>query len=211
MLDDLSAGMDSALGLSALTLTRGFRRSRGNFLAHIVEYHSSWPTAEEFIRSQRHWLFDLLFADAWAGKLTDLTMPLHWCVTVASSSAMTCFRSGLRKPAPLEQAAVLSQPTGSGSTTVRHLLGLMASPEGDVWHNIWFMGDERVGRISFTVGMVAPNASCGSKLMARNNASRQQNHIRPWAEQRKTPFRRWSTNDNYLQDQSPRRARPSPP
>ena len=41
----LLAGMDSASSLSALTLTRRFRPSRGTFLAQIAVYHSSWLTA----------------------------------------------------------------------------------------------------------------------------------------------------------------------
>jgi hypothetical protein len=51
---------------------------------------------------------------------------------------------GLRKPAPLEQPAVLSQPTGEpiDDSAPPSLVPDRGYARGNVWHNIWIMGDE---------------------------------------------------------------------
>ena len=51
---------------------------------------------------------------------------------------------GLSKPAPLVQAAVLSQPTGQAidDNAPPSLVPDQGYARGNVWHNIWIMGDE---------------------------------------------------------------------
>ena len=51
---------------------------------------------------------------------------------------------GLPKPAPLEQPAVLSQPTGEpiDEHAPPSLVPDRGYARGNVWHNIWIMGDE---------------------------------------------------------------------
>lgn len=51
---------------------------------------------------------------------------------------------GLPKPAPLSQPAVLSQPTGQpiDETAPPSLVPDRGYARGNVWHNIWIMGDE---------------------------------------------------------------------
>lgn len=51
---------------------------------------------------------------------------------------------GLPKPAPLEQPAVLSQPAGQpiDETAPPSLVPDREFAKGNVWHNIWIMGDE---------------------------------------------------------------------
>jgi hypothetical protein len=50
----------------------------------------------------------------------------------------------LAKPAPLEQAAVLSEPAGKpiNETAPGSLMPDRGFAKGNVWHNIWLMGDE---------------------------------------------------------------------
>ena len=50
----------------------------------------------------------------------------------------------LHKPAPLEQAAVLSQPIGEpiDESAPPSLVPDRGYARGNVWHNIWIMGDE---------------------------------------------------------------------
>jgi hypothetical protein len=50
----------------------------------------------------------------------------------------------LPKPAPLDQAAVLSQPTGEAidDSSPPSLVPDRGFARGSVWHNIWMMGDE---------------------------------------------------------------------
>jgi hypothetical protein len=50
----------------------------------------------------------------------------------------------LPKPAPLEQAAVLSEPAGKpiNETAPGSLVPDRGFARGNVWHNIWIMGDE---------------------------------------------------------------------
>lgn len=51
---------------------------------------------------------------------------------------------GLPKPAPLQQPAVLSQPTGQpiDEHAPPSLVPDQGHASGNVWHNIWIMGDE---------------------------------------------------------------------
>jgi hypothetical protein len=51
----------------------------------------------------------------------------------------------LPKPAPLVQAAVLSQPTGQpiDDSAPPSLMPDRGYARGNVWHNIWTMGDEQ--------------------------------------------------------------------
>jgi hypothetical protein len=51
---------------------------------------------------------------------------------------------GLPRPAPLVQAAVLSQPTGQAidESAPPSLVPDRGYARGTVWHNIWMMGDE---------------------------------------------------------------------
>ncbi len=51
---------------------------------------------------------------------------------------------GLPKPAPLEQAQLLSQPTGQSidDRAPPSLVPDRGFAKGNVWHNIWIMGDE---------------------------------------------------------------------
>ena len=51
---------------------------------------------------------------------------------------------GLPKPAPLEQAQVLSQPAGEAidESAPPSLVPDRGYARGNVWHNIWIMGDE---------------------------------------------------------------------
>lgn len=51
---------------------------------------------------------------------------------------------GLPKPAPLEQPAVLSQPTGEAidETAPPSLMPDRGYARGNAWHNFWIMGDE---------------------------------------------------------------------
>ena len=51
---------------------------------------------------------------------------------------------GLPKPAPLQQAAVLSQPTGEpiNEAAPPSLVPDRGFARGTVWHNVWIMGDE---------------------------------------------------------------------
>jgi hypothetical protein len=51
---------------------------------------------------------------------------------------------GLPKPAPLEQPAVLAQPTGEpiDESAPPSLVPDQMSARGSVWHNVWLMGDE---------------------------------------------------------------------
>jgi hypothetical protein len=51
---------------------------------------------------------------------------------------------GLPKPAPLEQVQVLSQPTSEpiNETAPPSLMPDRGYARGNVWHNIWIMGDE---------------------------------------------------------------------
>jgi hypothetical protein len=51
---------------------------------------------------------------------------------------------GLPKPAPLAQPAVLSQPTGQliDESAPPSLMPDRGYGRGNVWHNIWIMGDE---------------------------------------------------------------------
>jgi hypothetical protein len=51
---------------------------------------------------------------------------------------------GLPKPAPLEQPAVLSQPTGKAidEGAPPSLMPDRSYARGNVWHNVWIMGDE---------------------------------------------------------------------
>ena len=51
---------------------------------------------------------------------------------------------GLPKPAPLEQPAVLSQPTGEpiDEKAPPSLVPDRGYARGNVWHNVWMMGDE---------------------------------------------------------------------
>jgi hypothetical protein len=50
----------------------------------------------------------------------------------------------LHKPAPLDQVAVLSQPVGQpiDDNSPPSLVPERGFARGDVWHNIWLMGDE---------------------------------------------------------------------
>jgi hypothetical protein len=50
----------------------------------------------------------------------------------------------LHKPAPLDQVAVLSQPTGKAidDRSPPSLVPDRGFPKGNVWRNIWLMGDE---------------------------------------------------------------------
>ena len=50
----------------------------------------------------------------------------------------------LPKPAPLEQAAVLSQPKGEpiNEAAPGSLMPDRGFAAGNVWHNVWIMGDE---------------------------------------------------------------------
>jgi hypothetical protein len=51
---------------------------------------------------------------------------------------------GLPKPAPLAQPAVLSQPTGQAidESAPPSLMPDRGYARGNVWHNVWIMGDE---------------------------------------------------------------------
>lgn len=51
---------------------------------------------------------------------------------------------GLPKPAPLQQPAVLSQPTGEpiDEAAPPSLVPDRGFARGNVWHNVWIMGDE---------------------------------------------------------------------
>jgi hypothetical protein len=71
------------------------------------------------------------------------------------------------KPAPLDQVAVLSQPTGKAiddhSPPSTHPIAVFHKEMSGTTSGLWVTN--RVGPTSSIVDIAAPNASCGSTLM----------------------------------------------